>query len=364
MARVYNFAAGPAMLPLPVLEKAQADLLDYQGSGMSVMEMSHRGKVYAGIIERAEASLRRVMGIPDNYRVLFLQGGATLQFAMVPLNLLGRGQAASYALSGHFAVKAYEEALNVTAGRDKAIEVAASTKDEGFTRVPRQEELRVRSGAAYLHICQNNTIYGSKWHYLPETCGIPLAADMSSCILSERCDVSRYGLIYAGAQKNIGPAGLTIVIVRDDLIGPLLPGTPAMLDYGIQAKSGSMYNTPPCWCIYMAGLVFDWIAETGGLEAMEARNREKAALLYGCLDESRLFKTKVAREDRSLMNVTFSTGDAEIDARFVKEAAAQGLSGLAGHRAAGGMRASIYNAMPLEGVKALVEFMERFEKTI
>jgi len=357
--RIYNFSAGPSMLPLPVLEKAAAEMLNYNGSGMSVMEMSHRSKFFDEIIQSAEQLMRRVMGIPDNYRVLFLQGGASTQFAMVPLNLLASPEGvADYVVSGNFAKKAYEEAQKFSPN----IRCAASTKAENFVRVPAQDELKLSMEAAYVHICLNNTIYGTKYPYIPATGDVPLVADMSSCILSEPVDVSRFGLIYAGAQKNIAPAGVTIVIIRDDLIKEPLPGAPTMLTYKTQAENNSMYNTPPCYPIYICKLVLEWIESLGGLTALAERNQRKAALLYDYLDNSRLFQPVAEKASRSLMNVTFRTADPELDAEFAKQSAAAGLSNLKGHRSVGGMRASIYNAMPYEGVQALVDFMTKFEK--
>ena len=356
MSRIFNFSAGPSMLPEEVLTRAAAEMLDYQGSGMSVMEMSHRSKVYEEIIHHTEELFRSVMGIPDNYRVLFLQGGATLQFGMVPMNLLAGNGRADYVLTGNFSTKAYQEAQLF----GKTINVAASTKSEGFARIPEQSELVLDPQADYVHICLNNTIYGSKWHYLPDTGSVPLVGDLSSCILSEPVDVSRFGLIYAGAQKNIGPAGVTIVIVRDDLLREPLPGTPTMLNYKLMAENESMYNTPPCYSIYIAMLVLEWIAGLGGLEAMAARNIEKAAVLYDYLDSQSFYQAVIVTANRSLMNVTFRTGDDDLDAKFAKESSADGMSNLKGHRAVGGMRASIYNAMPKAGVEHLVEFMRAF----
>lgn len=350
------------MLPEEVLNRAAAEMLDYNGSGMSVMEMSHRSKVYDEIIKSTEAKFRSTLGIPDNYKVLFLQGGASLQFAMVPINLLAKNKKADYVLTGSFSSKAYKEAVNVGGAVDAEINVAASTKDENFSRIPKQDELKLTPGADYLHICSNNTIFGSTWKYIPDTAGVPLVADMSSCILSEPVDVSKYGLIYAGAQKNIAPAGLTIVIIRDDLLYEPLPHTPVMLNYAEMAAAESMYNTPPCYPIYISMLVLDWIEGLGGLSAMQKLNQEKAALLYDYLDSTDFYKTVIAKEDRSMMNVTFRTGDDELDAKFVKESVAAGMSNLKGHRSAGGMRASIYNAMPRKGVEALVAFMKEFEK--
>lgn len=357
--RIFNFSAGPSMLPLPVLEKAAAELLNYNGSGMSVMEMSHRSKYFEEIINSAEALFRKVLNIPDNYRVLFLQGGASTQFAMVPLNLLSSAEGtADYIVSGNFAKKAYEEAQKFSPN----IRLAASTKAENFVRVPNQDELQLSAEADYVHMCFNNTIFGTKFPYIPEIGNVPLVADMSSCILSEPVDVSRFGLIYAGAQKNVAPAGVTIVIVRDDLLKEPLPGTPTMLTYKTHAENDSMYNTPPCYPIYICKLVLEWIESIGGLEALAGRNRQKAAKLYDYLDNSQLFKPVAQKESRSIMNVTFRTDDPELDAKFAKESAAAGLSNLKGHRSVGGMRASIYNAMPEEGVEALLKFMAEFEK--
>ncbi len=358
MDRIFNFSAGPSMLPLEVLQQAAEEMLNYQNSGMSVMEMSHRSKVYDGIITQTEALLRRVMGIPDNYKVLFMQGGATLQFAMVPMNLLARHGKADYVLTGSFSSKAYQEAQLF----GKAVRVAGSTKDEKFCRIPAQTELSLDPDADYVHICQNNTIYGSRWSRVPDTGAVPLVSDMSSCILSEPVDVSKYGIIYAGAQKNIGPAGLTLVIIREDLLGEPLPGTPVMLNYKVQAENASMYNTPPTYAVYIAMLVLQWIERQGGLAAMQGKNREKAALLYDYLDTTPFYQTAIQKNDRSMMNVTFRTGSDELDARFVKESVAAGMTNLKGHRAVGGMRASIYNAMPRAGVEALVAFMKQFEK--
>ena len=343
------------MLPLEVLEKAQADLLCYGTSGMSVMEMSHRSPEFDAIIKGAETSLRRLMNIPENYRVLFLQGGASTQFAAVPLNLLSGSGKADYIVSGQFSKKACTEAKKYG-----DIAIAASSAGANFSFVPSTTRESFRPDADYVHICFNNTIYGTRFPEIPDTGDIPLVADMSSCIASEPVDVSRFGLIYAGAQKNIAPAGLTIVIVREDLIGKARPETPAMLDYKLMADNDSMYNTPPCWCIYMAKLVFEWILEIGGLEEMQRRNREKADLLYSYLDSQSYYVAPVQRESRSMMNVTFLTGDTELDKLFCEEAAKAGLKNLKGHRSVGGMRASIYNAMPREGVVKLINFMKRF----
>ena len=357
MERVFNFSAGPSMLPEQVLNRAAEEMLCYQNSGMSVMEMSHRSPVYEKIIADAEALLREVMEIPQNYKVLFLQGGASTQFAAVPLNLLNKSGKADYILSGQFSTKAYQEAQKY--GDIKAV---ASSKDANFSFVPKTEKTDFRADADYVHICFNNTIYGTKFSYIPETGDIPLVADMSSCILSEPIDVKKFGLIYAGAQKNMSAAGLTVVIVREDLIGNARKDTPAMLDYKLMADNGSMYNTPPCWCIYIAKLVYEWILELGGLEAMKKRNEEKAKLLYDYLDSQNYYLAPVAKESRSMMNVTFITGNAELDKKFASEASAAGLQNLKGHRSVGGMRASIYNAMPKAGVEKLVAFMKEFAK--
>ena len=357
MERVYNFSAGPSMLPEKVLQKAAEEMMNYQGSGMSVMEMSHRSPVYEKIIAEAEALLRQVMSIPDNYKVLFLQGGASTQFAAVPLNLLSKDGKADYVLSGQFSTKAYQEALKYG-----DVAVAASSKAINFSAVPKAEELQIRKDADYVHICFNNTIYGTKFPYIPETGDIPLVADMSSCILSEPVDVSKFALIYAGAQKNMSAAGLTVVIVREDLLGNARAETPTMLDYKIMADNGSMYNTPPTYCIYIAKLVYEWILSLGGLSAMKELNEKKAALLYDYLDGQSYYTAPVEKESRSMMNVTFVTGNADLDKKFASEAAAQGLVNLKGHRSVGGMRASIYNAMPYEGVKKLVAFMKEFAK--
>ncbi len=357
MARVYNFSAGPSILPESVLEKAQAQMMDYEGSGQSVMEMSHRSKVYDAIIKDCEALLREVMNIPDNYKVLFLQGGASTQFAMIPMNLMTGSGKADFVLTGQWANKAYQEA-----GRYGEAKAVASSKDKTYSYIPKLDPATFTPDADYFHICLNNTIYGTVWHELPDTGNVPLVADISSCILSEPIDVSRFGMLYAGAQKNMAPAGLTVVIIREDLIGHPMDCTPTMLNYQTHADNGSMYNTPPCWCIYVAKLVLEWVKELGGLEAMGELNRKKAAILYDFLDSSKLFSGTVEKADRSLMNVPFVTGNEEIDAQFVKEAAAAGFVNLKGHRSVGGMRASIYNAMPIEGVEKLVAFMKEFEE--
>ncbi|OUQ52483.1 3-phosphoserine/phosphohydroxythreonine transaminase [Lachnoclostridium sp. An118] len=357
MSRVYNFSAGPAVLPEEVLREAADEMLDYRGTGMSVMEMSHRSKAFAGIIQEAEADLRELMHIPDNYKVLFLQGGASQQFAMIPMNLMKNG-VADYIVTGQWAKKAYQEAQKY--GKVNKI---ASSEDKTFSYIPDCSDLPVSPDADYVYICENNTIYGTKFKTLPNTKGKTLVADVSSCFLSEPVDVTKYGVIYGGVQKNIGPAGVVIVIIREDLItDDVLPGTPTMLKYKTHADAGSLYNTPPAYGIYICGKVFKWLKAQGGLGAMKERNERKAALLYDFLDQSRLFKGTVRREDRSLMNVPFVTGDGELDAKFVAEAKAAGLESLKGHRTVGGMRASIYNAMPYEGVQALVDFMAQFEK--
>ena len=357
MERVYNFSAGPSMLPLEVLEKAQQDLLCYGDSGMSVMEMSHRTPEFEEILHSAEASLRKLMDIPDNYKVLFLQGGASTQFAAVPLNLLSEHKCADYVVTGQFSKKAASEAKKYG---DIAIAASSAGAMPTFSTLPNVTSSDIRPDADYVHICFNNTIYGTKFQKIPETGSIPLVADMSSCILSEPVDVSKFGLIYAGAQKNVAPAGVTIVIVRDDLIGNARPDTPAMLDYKLMAENDSMYNTPPCWCIYMAKLVFDWLLSIGGLEEIKRRNEKKASLLYDYLDSQSYYTAPVAKNCRSMMNVVFVTGDANLDKKFAAEASAAGLKNLKGHRSVGGMRASIYNAMPYEGVQKLVEFMKAF----
>mgnify|MGYP001862895238 FL=1 len=354
--RVYNFSAGPAMMPEQVLKRAADEMLEYGDSGQSVMEMSHRSKEYQAIIDSVEAKLRQVMSIPDNYKVLFLQGGASSQFAMIPLNLMNRNNKADFVITGQWANKAYQEA-----SRYGKCNVVASSKDKTFSYIPELDKSKFDPEADYFHICYNNTIYGTRFNELPDTGDVPLIADMSSCILSEPVDVSKFGLIYAGAQKNMGPAGLTVVIIREDLIGNAMDITPTMFNYKIHADNGSMYNTPPTYGIYILGLVLDWIIEKGGLTEMAKLNRRKAELLYNYLDSSKLFKATVSGKDRSLMNVPFVTGSDELDAKFVSEAKKEGLINLKGHRTVGGMRASIYNAMPYEGVEKLVEFMRKFE---
>ena len=357
MGRVYNFSAGPAVLPESVLNEAAAEMLDYNGTGMSVMEMSHRSKAYDEIIKTAEADLRDLMNIPDNYKVLFLQGGASQQFAMIPMNLM-KNKVADYIVTGQWAKKAYEEAQKY--GKANKI---ASSEDETFSYIPDCSDLPISEDADYVYICENNTIYGTKFKTLPNTKGKTLVSDVSSCFLSEPVDVTKYGVIYGGVQKNIGPAGVVIVIIREDLITEdVLPGTPTMLKYKIHADNDSLYNTPPAYGIYMCGKVFKWLKKMGGLEKIKEHNEKKAKILYDFLDESKLFKGTVRKEDRSLMNVPFVTGNEELDAKFVKEAKEAGFENLKGHRSVGGMRASIYNAMPIEGVEALVAFMKKFEE--
>ena len=357
MKRVYNFSAGPAVLPEEVLREAANEMLDYKGCGMSVMEMSHRSQVFQNIIDEAEADLRDLMGIPSNYKVLFLQGGGSLQFSMIPMNLMKNG-VADYIVTGQWAKKAYAEAQKY--GKANKI---ASSEDKTFSYIPDCSDLPISPDADYVYICENNTIYGTKYKKLPNTKGKTLVADVSSCFLSEPVNVSDYGIIYGGVQKNIGPAGMVISIVRDDLITDnVLPGAPTMMKFKTHADAGSLYNTPNCYCIYMCGKVFKWLKKMGGLEVMKQRNEEKAKLLYDFLDQSKLFKGTVVPEDRSLMNVPFITGNADLDAKFVKESKEAGLENLKGHRTVGGMRASIYNAMPKEGVEALVAFMKKFEE--
>ncbi len=356
MNRVYNFSAGPSMLPVPVLERAAAEMLCYGTSGMSVMEMSHRSPDYEAIIADAERLLRDLMQIPDNYKVLFLQGGASTQFAAIPMNLIGRTGKADYVVSGQFSGKAFQEAQKL--GYD--VVCAATSKPDNFDHIPALTKDAFRPDAAYVHICYNNTIYGTKYADIPDTGDIPLVADMSSCILSEPVDVSRFGVIYAGAQKNMAPAGVTVVIVREDLLDYAQAQMPTMLEWKIMAENGSMYNTPPCYSIYIAKLVYDWLVSIGGLEEMQKRNKKKAALLYDYLDSQDYYVAPVKKDSRSMMNVTFVTGDADLDKKFAKESSAAGLKNLKGHRSVGGMRASIYNAMPYEGVEALVAFMKKF----
>ncbi len=356
MERVYNFSAGPSMLPETVLKEAAEEMLNYKGTGMSVMEMSHRSKAFDDIIKEAEQDLRDLLNIPDNYKVLFLQGGASQQFAAVPMNLM-KNRVADYIITGQWAKKAYEEAKKY--GKVNAV---ASSADKTFSYIPDCSDLPISEDADYVYICHNNTIYGTAYHTLPNTKGKLLVADMSSDILSQPVNVNDYGMIYFGVQKNVGPAGVVVAIIREDLItDDVLEGTPTMLKYKTQADADSLYNTPPCYGIYICGKVFKWVKEMGGLDAMKAHNEKKAKILYDFLDSSKLFKGTVVKEDRSLMNVPFVTGDEELDAKFVKEATAAGFVNLKGHRTVGGMRASIYNAMPIEGVEKLVEFMKEFE---
>ena len=357
MSRVYNFSAGPAVLPEEVLKEIQEEIFDYNGSGQSVMEMSHRSKVFDDIIKEAEADLRDLMHIPDNYKVLFLQGGASLQFAMIPMNLM-KNKVADYIVTGQWAKKAYQEAAKY----GKAVKIASS-EDKTFSYIPDCSDLPIDDDADYVYICMNNTIYGTVYKELPNTKGKDLVADVSSCFLSEPLDVSKFAIVYGGVQKNVGPAGMVIAIVREDLItDDVLEGTPTMMKYKTHADADSLYNTPNCWCIYVCGKVFKWLKKMGGLEAMKERNEKKAAILYDLLDSSEMFKGTVEKKDRSLMNVPFVTGDKDLDAKFVKEATEAGFVNLKGHRTVGGMRASIYNAMPMEGVEKLVAFMKKFEE--
>ena len=357
MSRVYNFSAGPAVLPEEVLKEVADEMMDYRGCGMSVMEMSHRSKMFDDIIKEAEKDLRELMHIPDNYKVLFLQGGASQQFAMIPMNLM-KNRVADYIVTGQWAKKAWQEAQKY--GKANKI---ASSEDKTFSYIPDCSDLPVSEDADYVYICENNTIYGTKYKELPNTKGKILVSDVSSCFLSEPIDVTKYGLVYGGVQKNIGPAGMVIAIIREDLITEdVLPGTPTMLTYKTHADAGSLYNTPNCFCIYVCGKVFKWLKKMGGLEAMKERNEKKAAILYDFLDQSEMFHGTVEKKDRSLMNVPFVTGDKELDVKFVKESQEAGFENLKGHRTVGGMRASIYNAMPMEGVEALVAFMKKFEE--
>ena len=357
MSRVYNFSAGPAVLPEEVLKEVADEMMDYRGCGMSVMEMSHRSKMFDDIIKEAEKDLRELMHIPDNYKVLFLQGGASQQFAMIPMNLM-KNRVADYIVTGQWAKKAWQEAQKY--GKANKI---ASSEDKTFSYIPDCSDLPVSEDADFVYICENNTIYGTKYKELPNTKGKILVSDVSSCFLSEPIDVTKYGLVYGGVQKNIGPAGMVIAIIREDLITEdVLPGTPTMLTYKTHADAGSLYNTPNCFCIYVCGKVFKWLKKMGGLEAMKERNEKKAAILYDFLDQSEMFHGTVEKKDRSLMNVPFVTGDKELDAKFVKESQEAGFENLKGHRTVGGMRASIYNAMPMEGVEALVAFMKKFEE--
>ena len=354
--RVYNFSAGPSMLPLEVIEEAGRNIADYNGSGMSVMEMSHRSKWFDEIIQNTEAAMRRVLNIPDNYKIGFSQGGATQQFAMVPLNFMTTGKA-DYIVTGNFSNLAYKEAQKYG-----QISLAASSEDRNHTYIPSQDQLKLDPEASYFYYCANNTVYGTEWQYVPETGSVPLVCDMSSDILSRPVDVSKFGIIYAGAQKNMAPAGLTVVIIREDLAGHELPYTPLMMNYQTMIDKDSMYNTPPCWCIYMLGLVLDWLEEQGGIPGMEAIKHKKAQMLYDVIDSSRLFTCAVEPGSRSDMNVVFRTGSDELDAKFVQESVAAGFTNLKGHRSVGGMRASIYNAMPTEGVEKLADFIRAFDK--
>lgn len=357
MARVYNFSAGPSMLPESVLKKAAEEMLDYQGSGQSVMEMSHRSKVFDAIIKDTEKLFREIMNIPDNYKVLFLQGGASTQFAAIPLNFMNGSGKADYIITGQWAKKAHAEAKKY--GEARAV---ASSADKTFSYIPKTTKADFDPEADYVYICMNNTIYGTVYHELPDTGDVPLIADVSSCFLSEPLDVSKFAVVYGGAQKNVAPAGVTICIIREDMLGKARDITPTMLDYKIQADADSLYNTPPCWNIYITKLVLEWIKELGGLEAMKERNEKKAKILYDFLDSSKMFKGTVVADDRSLMNVPFVTDSDELNAKFIKEAADNGFINLKGHRSVGGMRASIYNAMPVEGVEKLVAFMAKFEE--
>ena len=357
MSRVYNFSAGPAVLPEEVLKEVAEEMMDYRGCGMSVMEMSHRSKMFDDIIQETEKDLRDLMHIPDNYKVLFLHGGASQQFAMIPMNLM-KNRVADYIVTGQWAKKAWQEAQKY--GKANKI---ASSEDKTFSYIPDCSDLPISEDADYVYICENNTIYGTKYKELPNTKGKLLVSDVSSCFLSEPIDVTKYGIVYGGVQKNIGPAGMVIAIIREDLITEdVLPGTPTMLTYKTHADAGSMYNTPNCFCIYVCGKVFKWLKKMGGLEAMKEHNEKKAAILYDFLDQSEMFHGTVEKKDRSLMNVPFVTGNKELDAKFVKESQAAGFENLKGHRTVGGMRASIYNAMPIEGVEALVAFMKKFEE--
>ena len=355
--RVYNFSAGPSMLPLEILERAGSEITNYQGSGMSVMEMSHRSKVFLKIFEDTRARLKKLLNVPDGYEILFLQGGASAQFSMIPLNLIGKTGKADYAITGNFANNAYKEAKKYG-----EISVAASSAGRNHTYIPAQEQLTLDPGASYFYYCANNTIYGTEWQYVPETGDVPLVCDMSSNILSRPIDVSKYGIIFAGAQKNMAPAGLTVVIMRRDLAGNELPITPLMMNYQTMIEKESMYNTPPCWCIYMLGLNLEHLESLGGVEGMEKIKGGKAAMLYDCIDSSRLFTCAAEKGSRSDMNVTFRSASEELDAKFVAEATAAGFTNLKGHRSVGGMRASIYNAMPVEGVEKLVDFINAFDK--
>ena len=355
--RVYNFSAGPSMLPLSALERAGSEITNYHGSGMSVMEMSHRSKVFMKIFEETQDKLRRLMNVPEGYQILFLQTGASGQFSMIPLNLISKTGKADYAVTGNFSNLAYKEAQKYG-----QINLAVSSADRDHCYIPRQEQIKLDPEASYFYYCSNNTVYGTEWDYVPETGNVPLVCDMSSDILSMPVDVSKYGILYAGAQKNMAPSGLTVVIIRTDLAGHELPYTPLMMNYQTMIDKDSMYNTPPCWCIYMLGLTLDWVNEQGGLEGMEKLKWQRANMLYDTLDNSRLFQCHAEKGSRSGMNVTFRTGNEELDAKFVQEAAAAGFVNLKGHRKVGGMRASIYNAMPVEGVEKLCDFIKAFDK--
>lgn len=356
MARVYNFSAGPSMLPESVLNKAAAEMLDYEGTGESVMEMSHRSKEFDAIIKGAEALLRKLMNIPDNYKVLFLQGGASTQFAAIPMNFMNGSGKADYIISGQWSNKAYKEAVKYG-----DVKVVATSKEQNFSCVPDADRNELRPDADYVYICLNETVHGNIMRKLPETGNVPLIADISSCILSEPLDITRFGMVFGGAQKNIAPAGLTICIIREDLLGHARDYTPSMLDYKIMADNDSLYNTPPCYNIYMCKLVLEWIEKMGGLEKMKQHNEAKAKILYDFLDESKMFRGTVVKKDRSLMNVPFVTDSDELNAEFIKACTENGFINIKGHRSVGGMRASIYNAMPIEGVEKLVEFMKEFE---
>ena len=356
--RVFNFAAGPSTMPLEVLRQAQSEMLNYRGSGMSVMEMSHRSKTFLSIHEEAKDTLRRLLRVPENFEILFLQGGATLQFAMAPMNFLYRSGKADYCITGSFASKAADEAKKYG-----EIHIAASSKAKNHTFIPKQSELQLSEDASYLYYCANNTIYGTEWQYTPAAPeGVPLVADMSSDILTRYIEWEKYALVFAGGQKNMAPAGITIVFVNRDYVGHALPITPIMLDYAAMIKGDSMHNTPPCWCIYMLGLIMKWVEGVGGIPAMEERKKARAGLLYDVLDHSSLFRGCAEKDSRSFMNVTFVTGDAELDQRFIAGAKERGIENIGGHRSVGGMRASIYNAMPIEGVQALADYMTEFEK--
>ena len=355
--RVFNFSAGPSMLPLEVLQRAGAEITNYNGSGMSVMEMSHRSKVFIKIFDETQAKLRKLMNVPEGYKILFLQGGATMQFGMIPLNLITKTGKADYAVTGHFANLAMKEAKKYG-----TVNIAASSEDKKHIYIPSQADLKLDPEASYFYYCSNNTIEGTEWQYVPETGDVPVVCDMSSDILSRPVDVSKFGLIYAGAQKNMAPAGLTVVIIREDLAGNEMPITPAIMNYKSMIDKDSMYNTPPCWCIYMLGLVCDWLESVGGLEGMQKRNVAKANMLYSTLEESKLFQLSAQPEARSFMNVTFRTGNDDLDAKFVAESVERGFTNLKGHRSVGGMRASIYNAVPTEGVEALCDFIRDFDK--